>query len=404
MSSARHVTGLLEALDPLRTDVDREAASGLLRDARSLLADGVDAVPVDDVDRFAVLAERFGLYADAWNALTLRRPANAVPAALRGVALRAFVATFPESARRRPDVLVAIANGQDGAVDRDVILDALAFWCARLEDDPDATDASVVEALMALGQVLDRTGPASLEPSDLPSDLVSRYVALAGRVAMATEASGVATSGSGSVLARALVWSEALREAHDAAATPPAVGEGGDPSGHRSDPADGVPTSPSADEASRPTPVHPPEPPSSRPASSVPTDIFAGRGRIVVIGALSVDWSHLVGVAKSMGIPQEALTHVGYDEVKQRGLFGVVHVSDVGVLVGPVPHKIQDGGTHGSPVQQAKAELGLPVIDLRAHSASRTLKITKSTFREGLNALVRELAIRSSEARAAVAA
>ena len=81
-----------------------------------------------------------------------------------------------------------------------------------------------------------------------------------------------------------------------------------------------------------------------------------------------------------------------------------MHVSDVGVLVGPVPHKIHDGGTHGSPVQQAKAELGLPVIDLRAHSASRTLKITKSTFREGLNALVRELAIRSSEARAAVAA
>lgn len=409
MSSPTRVADLLAALDPRRSDVDANEAARVLEDVRARLADGVDAVDVDDVDRFAVLAERFGLYADAWNALTLRRRADEVPTPLRGVALRAFLASFLDVARARPEVVVAIARGRGEPIDRDVLVDVLAFWCTRIEARVEATGEPVVGHLVALGQVLDQVGASALPPQDVPSDLVSRYVALSMRLVDALDTPGAAGTGAGPVLARALVWSESLRDAENDVAPDAgggAPGPAADPSERArdvgtpaTDPDDAPHAVPSALEATEAARRRGPS-----PEPGAVEALFEGRGRIVVIGALAGEWDHLVGVAKSMGVPREALTHVGYDEVKARGLFDVVRATDAGILIGPVPHKVRDGGRHASPVEQAKREMGVPVEALRAKSSSGELKITKSTFREGLAALLREIAVRSNEVRAAAAA
>jgi len=115
------------------------------------------------------------------------------------------------------------------------------------------------------------------------------------------------------------------------------------------------------------------------------------RRRIWVVGALQPKWEHLMGIAKGLGLEPTVFEHVGYKEVKQLPMIRRVNlIRDFGILLGPVPHSAMEIGEYSSLATQLKAEAGVHVVELRANSQSRELRITKSSFKTGLLRLLSE--------------
>jgi len=401
MSRTSSVGALLASFKVDAPQVEEHDADARLVEIREVLSEGLDGTSDDELDAYAVLAERFGLYADAWNALTLRRPSSAIPVSLRGVGLRAFFALFPDVARERPEIAVAIAKGDGATIDGDALVDALSFWCRRMEQRQDEGIAELGQGLASMLLVLEVVHGRELEASELPRDFIADFVALALRVAEGLDNDVDRVGRLGPVLARALSWSVSLREREASdPMTPmfegsPAV-EGHEGAGELDSKVDAESLSAGSSRSVGQQ---------GRSLDDVLAPLREGRRRIVVIGGLAAPWSHLVGIAKKMGISESSLKHYDYDQLKSRGVHGIVNIAtDAGVLIGPVPHKAAGVGHHSSPVQQAKSELGLPVVELREKTAKATLKISKSSFRDGLEALLRELAVRDRETDAMAAA
>jgi len=401
MSRTSSVGALLASFKVDAPQVEEHDADARLVEIREVLSEGLDGTSDDELDAYAVLAERFGLYADAWNALTLRRPSSAIPVSLRGVGLRAFFALFPNVARERPEIAVAIAKGDGATVGGDVLVDALAYWCRRMDQRRDEDVDVLGRSLVSMLDVLDAVHGRELEASELPHDFISDFVALALSVAEGLDHDVDRMGRLGLVLARALSWSVALREIEASDPTTPMFEDLPAVEGH-----DGAGELDSkVDEESLSAGSSRSDGERGGTRDGVLAPLREGRRRIVVIGGLAAPWSHLVGIAKKMGISESSLKHYDYDQLKSRGVHGIVNIAtDAGVLIGPVPHKAAGVGHHSSPVQQAKSELGLPVVELREKTAKATLKISKSSFRDGLEALLRELAVRDRETDAMAAA
>lgn len=98
-----------------------------------------------------------------------------------------------------------------------------------------------------------------------------------------------------------------------------------------------------------------------------------------------------MGIAKGLGLEPAVFEHVDYNEVKQVPMIRRINlVRDFGILLGPIPHSASEVGDYSSLATQLRAEAGVHVVELRANSQSRELRITKSSFKTGLLRLLTE--------------
>jgi len=373
VSDGTTIATLTARLHALPSTADRDHAASILSQLRSALARGLDGVAASELRAYATLADRFGFHADAWNATALLRRQEPLDPHARVIAARAFITLFADVARRRPETITRLI-GDDERTPSDLArAGILARWLHDVEkllnDSRHADAASTLAAVLETSHVWWPVADRNERPATFTAAFVRSARALA---EVERELLDRDRATAAQAWATALRWSAEQLEGEELPEVA-VVAEG-------------------ADEAS----VN-----DSRTAK--PTDAALGAAadritengkRIWVIGALAAKWTHLVGVAKTLGIGAKVLQHVGYDEVQQRSVMDLLNVaSDVGVLIGPVPHKASGVGHHSSLVTQLQREAGIPVVDLRSNAGSGALKITKASFRAGLLELLTEIAL-----------
>ena len=362
-------------------DTPADVAAAKLAELRTTLANGFGDECVHELRDFASLARRFGHYADVWNATQLLAAEGLLDPHARRMRAEAWLALFPDAARRRPQILQALVAG-DPPISDPAFASLLTTWVRRTPSGPGvAADVAATEDLTAAHLVaVDRWPDRSSWPDRAPA-FAAGYVEAARQLANSV---GIL---SGPRLATiAPIWATAL-ELTDAA-----IGVEDD----------GVPVVEDVPE------------PAAQPAAMpiIDPDVLRATGarlgaekrRIWVVGGLKTKWHDLLGLAKRLGVPAGVFAHVEYAEVKQTPMMNRINVAtDVGVLVGPVPHSAMGIGSYGSLVSQLQNEAGLPVVELRANSQSKELVITKQSFKTGLLALLTQLAVAVEEATSVVA-
>lgn len=113
---------------------------------------------------------------------------------------------------------------------------------------------------------------------------------------------------------------------------------------------------------------------------------------IAVIGTGKMPIRFMKSIAESYGLESRNITIVnGFEHSKK------IHIDDLrnhnwkGVLIGPVPHSIHgvDGGM--SLAEHIRTIIGKPVEEMKTNSVSRELKVTKSSFKRGLESLLYQI-------------
>ena len=371
MTGRTSITELTAALFELPSTADRNEAAELLAALRQALTRGLDEVATSDLRAFATLADRFGFHADAWNATSLLRRRGPLDAHARLIASRAFLELFAAAARNRPQTLMHLLGDDQGAPSDVARANLLVRWLHHVDsllEKGHHTEA--VSTLAAILEVSCTWWPA-LAPEDRPAAFTAAFVQRARALA---EAERDLRDRDHAIAARpwatALRWSTPNMERDDPQSVVDVTGD---------DDAIDIATGPKTASAAQ--------------IEWTARSITDQGKRIWVIGALASKWTHIVGVAKTLGIGAKVLQRIDYGELKQRSVMDSLNVaSDVGVLIGPVPHKVSDVGCHSSLVVQLQREAGIPVVDLRANDGSGTLKITKASFRTGLLDLLTEIA------------
>lgn len=370
MSAFASIEALTTALFTLPESADRTQAAELLGQLRQALARGLDDTSASDLRAFATLADRFGFHPDAWNATALLRRRGPLDAHARLIAARAFIELFGDMARKRPRVLDALLGADDGAPTDVARANLLVRWLHHVDQQLDECRYADAVATLAAVQLLSSSWWPATTSDGQPAAFTSAFVQRARAIAEAEAALGPRDHATA-----ARSWAAALRWSAQAL-----DGDEGEPDSDVAEP------DRSTEETTSP-----------RTASAERIEQTAQRitdqgRRIWVIGALAAKWPHLVGVAKTLGIGPKVLEHVDYGDLRQRSVMDSLNVaSDVGVLIGPVPHKVADVGRHASLITQLQREAGLPVVELRANDGSGTLKITKASFRAGLLDLLTEI-------------
>lgn len=358
----------LAAAYALSPDTPAEVAAAKLADLRSTLAGGLGANRIDELRAFASLARRFGHHADVWNATQLLAGKGTLDPYARQLRTEAWLALFPEAARRRPHIVEALLAG-DPEVSDQSLASLLTTWIRRTPPELDA--AAVVTAsddLIAAHHVATTRWPVSSWLDRAPA-FAAAYVEVARQVA-----GQIRELTAPRLTTIAPVWATALELC--------------------------AATLNLEDEEFGTAEQEPEAPTHSKGTSIASPDVLQATGkrlgaekrRIWVVGALKAKWHDLLGLAKRFGIPPTVFTHVEYAEVKQKPMMHRINVAtDVGILIGPVPHSAGGIGSFGSLVSQLQQEAGLPIVELRANSRSKELVITKQSFKTGLLALLTDL-------------
>ena len=358
----------------LPADASDELAGDVLTQLRAALAQGLPASSdAEELRAYLSLADRFGFAADAWNAANLLAGYGPLDPLARLARTRAWLHLFPDVAVARPELVGQLIEGPDAPPPSENALASLLIaWLDNSVESASAT--TTADTLAAVHSTATRWWPEGNWQERAPG-LVLRFVEIA--MSVAEEASVLPTA----LRARlALPWASALRFAGTSAS------DGGETDAVESD------NRPEPVAAGGQTPLR-----SEEELFALAESLGTAKRRIWVVGRLSTDWRHLMGVAKTLGCDRGLFTHVDYEEVQRRSMIHRVNVgTDVGILVGPVPHSAAGVGDHSSPVAQLRAETGLPVFEMRAHSRSQELQITKTSFRGALTSLLTVLAAEGS--------
>lgn len=346
----------------------------MLADLRGALAQGLDAHQ-DELLTFMHLADRFGSYADVWNAGRLLDEAGLLDGQARALQVSAWFQLFPEAARARPKtVLALIGAGGRGDMDNATLSGILTRWLEGTFAVAQATGRHIHLAgtLVAAAELASCWWPVSSWTTEAPG-FASAFVDMAIVAASTHEAGPIRDHARlAKVFANALLVQDLLDDRDEKL-------EGADAPG----PAElGVA----------------PETPQTISADVQLADLVerlnTQRRRIWIVGALQAKWEHLMGIVKSYGLKPDIFSHVGYDQLKSRSFMDRLDLlKDVGVLLGPVPHSVADLGDNSSLVTKLQREAGIIVVELRAQSTSQELKISKTSFRSGLERLLADACV-----------
>lgn len=106
-------------------------------------------------------------------------------------------------------------------------------------------------------------------------------------------------------------------------------------------------------------------------------------GKIVVIGQISTQIKHLIGVAKEMGFSRDRFEFIAdYNEAKTFNFSKLMNSDKYAlVLVGPIPHSTSYKGDFASIISCMEHTEGYPPV---VRIGSSNLKITKTGFRDSL--------------------
>ena len=116
-------------------------------------------------------------------------------------------------------------------------------------------------------------------------------------------------------------------------------------------------------------------------------------GKIIVIGACEVGKDKLIGIAKDLGLAKERFEfYLEYDDGKAFN-FKKAQWSDIysAILVGQMPHSGTAKEEYSSVITALENEPGYPPVVRLGESR---MKISKSSFRAGLEYLIQEILIK----------
>lgn len=119
--------------------------------------------------------------------------------------------------------------------------------------------------------------------------------------------------------------------------------------------------------------------------------LLEGRKKILVIGQTEVSTEKLLGISKDYGYEKSDFVFWDdYSKIKsyaERMEGG--SLSFIGIIAGPMPHKVSALGEHSSLLEKMK-QAGYPHME-EARSESGELKITKHSFRKALEKMTQHL-------------
>ncbi len=120
-------------------------------------------------------------------------------------------------------------------------------------------------------------------------------------------------------------------------------------------------------------------------------DLLGRRGKILVLGATTLDVKTMNGIAKLYGFRKDDFEYeVDYGKmVSFTGRMGKLEKFSA-VILGACPHKVQNLGDWSSLIEKCKNTEGMPIA-IDARSRAGELKVTKESFREALVEICRQL-------------
>lgn len=363
-SVLRNIQDLLEQTSDNPSPYEREKQQQLLADLRRELRAGVEA-HLQELPSFIRLADRFGSYADVWNASMILERQSGLTSDLRALQISAWLMLFPSEARRKPEVVLEILQQSEDELDDRARSGILTRWLDNTLNIAQKT---------RFFRNANSTLVASLKLANswwAPEEWISKAPGFAASFAELAMASARAEINNQSAppaeLYHAFAVSLLIRDS---------LGVWDDLQEEEGD------NKRTSIEHATFTNVFPVD------------QIITTRRRIWVVGALRAKWEHLMGIVKQYGLNDDIFVHVDYSELRNRSLPARIDITkDIGVLLGPVPHSTKEVGEYSSLAVQLKRELGMVVIELRAHSAGQELKITKTSFRAGLMRLLGDPAV-----------
>ncbi len=138
----------------------------------------------------------------------------------------------------------------------------------------------------------------------------------------------------------------------------------------------GASSTPSTSEGKEPSPGH---------------DLLGRRGKILVLGATTMDDRTMQGIAKTYGFKKEDFDFmVDYDKISSFTGRGISFDKYSALILGACPHKVQNLGDWSSLIEKCKSSEGMPLA-IDARSRSGELKVTKESFKQALLEICREL-------------
>lgn len=351
----------------LNTDAPEEIVSDLIRQVRSQVQHGVKANR-EALQQYMHLANRFDYLPDTWNASQLLAETGELDLSARLIRTSAWMRLFPDSVRKRPQLVLALLRGEDEDEPRSSRFGSLlSNWLnsCLLAYESHGNLPELIESLTAATELARCWGPEETWEIEAPGFSVI-YAEITTVIAHSLAGNSEHASKQLAIhLARGLRWQRLAVEGGEAAG---------------------------ADEELVPADEQPAwQAPGQERLNHLVSEINQRRLRIWVVGAIVPRWHKLMGVAKAFGLHEAVFHRLDFQEVKQQALLGKINmVRDFGILLGPVPHSVRAGGRHSSLSVQLKREAGVAVVELRTHSSQQELRITKTSFRIGLQRLLDE--------------
>ena len=120
-------------------------------------------------------------------------------------------------------------------------------------------------------------------------------------------------------------------------------------------------------------------------------NLLEGRKKILVIGQVEVSKDKLLGISKNYGYEKNDFVFWDdYSKIKSYAeRMNSGSLSFMGIIAGPMPHKVSGLGEHSSLIEKMK-QPGYPHME-EARSESGELKLTKHSFRKALEKLTQHL-------------
>ncbi len=138
-------------------------------------------------------------------------------------------------------------------------------------------------------------------------------------------------------------------------------------------------------------PEHSEENKSESIGENIGHDLLGKKGRILVLGAASLDEKTMNGIAKQYGFERRDFVYeTDYEKVKS--MAGRVSYGErfSAIILGACPHKVSMLGDYSSFVEKCKNDENLPdTYETRTNSGE--LKLTKESFRKALEAMMKDL-------------
>lgn len=114
--------------------------------------------------------------------------------------------------------------------------------------------------------------------------------------------------------------------------------------------------------------------------------------KILILGATEIKPKEIYGIAKTKGLSKDQIEiRSDYDKNKRFSIDNLrIPCPYDGILIGPIAHKVLDINDYNSVIERLKNEEGFPCFqELRTKSGE--LKITKTSFKEGLDTLITKI-------------